>query len=315
MASKYNQRMQKNKKILVLSSADTPGNKELNQQFVSRIQALAGDDYEIVWAMHADLAIQMGDDWQVRLFPDNELIDEYDLVYFKSYYRYSEIAVSVVEYLQHKNILFMCQELESYISFSKLSQYAKLTRAGLRIPKSLFVAKKHLGVSFDLLVSTLGSPFVLKAIDAKGGDLNFLIDTQQKFDQSLEQSQGVELIAQAFVANQGDMRILILGNQIKLVIHRKRLDDSTHLNNTSQGAAATELDPSELSEETRGMALKAAQILKREIAGVDIMLEEGTNLPFVLEINASPQVASGALTDRKIELYHQLFMDQLEKKT
>jgi len=303
------------KRILVLSSADTPGNKELNQKFVAQIQALAGSDYEISWRMHADIAIQMGDDWQVRLFPNNELIDDFDLVYFKSYYRYSEIAVSVVEYLQHKSIPFMCQELESYISFSKLSQYAKLARAGLRIPKTLFIAKKHLGISFDLLVTTLGSPFVLKAIDGKGGDLNFLIDSQQKFDQSLEQSQGAELIAQAFVANQGDMRILILGNQIKLVIYRQRQDDSTHLNNTSQGAAAAELDISELSEEVREMALKAASVMKREIAGVDIMLEDGTSLPYILEINASPQVASGALTDRKVELYHQFFLDKLEKNS
>lgn len=301
------------KQVLVLSSAETPGNIKINERFVAQIQDLAGGKYHIGWRMLGDVSMNMGDTWEAFIVPEGKLIDSYDLIYFKSYYRYSEIAVSLVEYLSHKKIPFMCQELSSYISFSKLSQYARMTRSGVRIPKTQFIARKHLGDSYNSLVDYLGLPFVLKAIEGKGGDTNFLVDSKEKFDASLVRAGDDELIAQSFIENEGDMRILVLGNEIKLVISRKRLNENTHLNNTSQGGVAEELSVAELSEESRTIALQAAQIMQREIAGVDIMLESGTGRAYLLEINASPQVASGALTDRKIELYHQLFLNKLGK--
>lgn len=305
--------MEMTKKILVLSSADTPVNKDLNEQFIARIQALAGNEYEITWRMLADVSFKLGEDWQALLLSEQQLVDDFDLIYFKSYYRYSEIAVALVEYLAAKHIPFMCQELDSYISFSKLSQYARMSRNGIRIPKTQFVARKHLQDSFEILASYLGLPFVLKAIGGRGGDLNFLIDSAEKFDRSVHQAGEEEMIAQSFVSNEGDMRILVLDDDIKLVILRRRQDSNTHLNNTSQGAEATEISPNDLDEETRTMALQAAKIMRREVAGVDIMLESASKRPYLLEINASPQVASGALTDRKIELYHQLFKQKLDK--
>lgn len=302
------------KKILVLSSADTPGNEAINNTFISHIQELAGEDYKIVWRMLSDVSFKLGEDWQALLLPDQQPVDAFDLIYFKSYYRYSEIAVALVEYATKRGVAFMCQELGSYISFSKLSQYARMTSAGVRIPRTQFVARKHLADSFDLLSSYLGMPFVLKATEGKGGDLNYLIDTREKFDTAVSQSGREQMVAQSFVPNDNDMRILVLGDELKLVILRSRQHKDTHLNNTSQGASAVEVDPLTLDAETRDMALRAAKIMKREIAGVDIMHESVSNKPYLLEINASPQVASGALTDRKIELYHELFKQKLNEK-
>jgi D-alanine-D-alanine ligase-like ATP-grasp enzyme len=69
---------------------------------------------------------------------------------------------------------------------------------------------------------------------------------------------------------------------------------------------------SDLSEVAIQMSLKAASVLRREIAGVDVMFEDVTNKPYILEVNASPQVGSGAFTEEKLEVYKNFFVQVLK---
>ena len=121
----------------------------------------------------------------------------------------------------------------------------------------------------------------------------------------------MEFVGQSFIANSGDLRVLVINKSIKLIIGRTRKDDTTHLNNTSQGADARLLDISELSVEAQEMSLKAASVMGREIAGVDVMFEKDTEKPYILEVNASPQVGSGAFTDEKLTVYNEFFKEVL----
>ena len=77
-----------------------------------------------------------------------------------------------------------------------------------------------------------------------------------------------------------DIRILVLGN--KAIAGMYRVSDSWKTNIH----AGAHMEPIELNKELRKLAVKAAQVTKTEIAGVDIIeTESGFQ---VLEVNSIP---------------------------
>jgi glutathione synthase/RimK-type ligase-like ATP-grasp enzyme len=301
------------KKILVLSSADSSDNRKINDEFVAGISQHIGPDIKVSWSNFSEIGFHFKDDTIIPFWiTDGQPLDVYDFVYIKSYYRYTENALVLTEYFKQAGIKFVCSELDNSISFTKLSQYARLTRAQLPVPETVFIPYTHLGLNYRNIVAILDTPFIFKAIDAKGGGANYLIHSQMEYDKALEENQGQEFVSQKFIPNESDLRILVLGDAIELIIKRQRQDDSTHLNNTSQGGGATLLPLEELDENSQIIARKAAKLLHREIAGVDLMFATDTGKPYILEVNASPQVASGAFTKEKIEKYSNFLQNMVQ---
>ncbi len=302
------------KKVLVLSSAESVENVQINDDFVRQINDQA-NDYSIEWRHYRDISLQLSPDGlEAVLLPEKRSITDFDMVYFKSYYRYAEVAVALAEVLEAKNVPFICSELKNYISFSKLSQYARFARQALPIPATLYVPHGHLLDHYDYIIETLQSPFIMKASDGKGGDANFLVRDQSQFATIVADHLGVDFVLQSFVPNEYDLRLLVLNGKTELVIKRQRQDDTTHLNNTSKGAGASNVPVSDIADSVLDLAHQAANIMQREIAGVDIMFNSQTGNPVLLEVNASPQVASGALQAEKIDLYCKMFYNTLFKQ-
>ncbi len=299
------------KQVLIVSSAESTINKQITEDFVASINGIANGEYNCTSIHYKDIAFEFGDN--VRAFSIVTGIDvtSYDFVYFKSYIRYEENALALATVLKKQSIPFVCSEVGQGLSVSKLSQYAMLAVGGLPLPKTLFICSAHLESSFDTFASSLKIPFVLKATDGKGGEANYLIENREQYSKALNDNINMEFVGQSFIANSGDLRVLVINKSIKLIIGRTRKDDTTHLNNTSQGADARLLDISELSVEAQEMSLKAASVMGREIAGVDVMFEKDTEKPYILEVNASPQVGSGAFTDEKLTVYNEFFKEVL----
>ena len=301
------------KRILVISSADTTDSIEMNDGFVARLNQQLDHHIQIEWHNYHQIGLEFNTGHlRAFLIENNTDLNSFDFVYFKSYFQDAEQAASIAEYLQEVNVPFVCSELKDYIPQTKLTQLARLARAGLPIPKSVFLPHEMWLSHYEQVQRDLGSPFIFKAIDARGGNSNFLIDTRQAFEKVLSENQELIFVAQTFIANSSDLRVLIIDKQIQLVIRRQRKDNSTHLNNTSQGGNAEILPLHELAPESQAMALQAAALMKREIAGVDVMFEDGTGDPYILEVNASPQVATGAFIDEKLKIYGNFFTNVLK---
>ena len=65
--------------------------------------------------------------------------------------------------------------------------------------------------------------------------------------------------------------------------------------------ALTEADPKVLD-----LAIKAAKALNIRIAGADILQDKTTGEYSVLEVNRTPQLASGAFVDEKMQILKEL---------
>lgn len=287
-------------RILLVTSATDPQNLTMNKDFAARLEADFGDKFSLQVANYDDIAFLFDPGAPRAVLIDGMApLSDFSLIYIKSYRNLAERATTLVKCLAAQGIPFIGEELNDAMSLTKLSQYARLAAEGLPLPKAMFVATPKLEASYAEVVETLGTPFVLKDVGGRGGELNFLIRSKEQLVQVAHDNPDVSFVAQAFIANDGDTRVLIVGGKAVMVIGRARLDNSTHLNNTSQGAAATMQSLAEFGAENLAMAERAAALFKREIAGVDVMFEQTTGKAFILEVNSCPQVASGAFTDEK----------------
>ena len=124
---------------------------------------------------------------------------------------------------------------------------------------------------------------------------------------------GLRLIAQQYIDNDGDYRVLVFGKKIALVIYRTRTDETTHLNNTSQGGRAELMPKTVLPESIRKKCITVAKLLKREVAGVDVVQDKQTGLWYCLEVNDSPQLTTGTYVNEKQAAFAKFIEDTLRR--
>lgn len=297
-----------NTRILILSSAEDDELRAINDAFVAKLNKILGNNTKLEWHHYSEVGLEIkGDKLDAYLVNTGEGLNVYSAVYFKSYFRYPEQAAAIAEVLAEKGIKFVSSELEHYLPLTKLTQLARLSRARLPIPDTIYLPLKYFLKNYDKLCQTLGVPFIFKAIDGSTGRDNYLVDSKSQLAEIVAQNPDKNFIAQAFIQNDSDLRLLVVGGKIRLVIERRRHGDTTHLNNTSKGAKASLLPLSQVGNGTQALALRAAKLMRREVAGVDIILENGSGTPYILEVNASPQIGSGAYQAEKLQIYAEYF--------
>lgn len=258
---------------------------------------------KVHYAAYEDLVYQTGPNVNsVTLRETGQDLAEFDLIHFKTTSRYADIAAATARYAQLRGVPFIDEAIQYFASTSKLYQYILLADQELNVPPSIFVFPHVLHRSYDMLVSKLGTPFILKDLHGNKGEHNYLVTDKTTFKQACEAASAadVQCVAQAFVPNTGDYRVLVFGSKIGLVIHRSAVQGS-HLNNTSRGAQATLVPASELPAHIQKACIAAAKRLGRQIAGVDIVEDKTTGLWYCLEVNDGPQLASGSFTTEKYQ--------------
>jgi glutathione synthase/RimK-type ligase-like ATP-grasp enzyme len=294
--------------ILMLSTKHT----DVTQYFADSI-ARHTKHTTITYASYDELCYQTGEGGnRVTLRATGQDIADFSMVYFKTTTFYMDVAAATARYLEEQNVPFLDEAIKHFPGTSKLYQYIILTAAGVAIPRSVFVMPSVLPDSFDMIAERLGVPFVLKDIHGNKGEHNYVITDEATFKRYANEllEERVQAVAQAFVENDGDYRVLVFGNKIRLVIERKRRDNSTHLNNTSQGAAADVVPARVLPPLVQRQCLTGSRVMGRQISGVDIVYDKVRKAWYCLEVNDGPQLATGVFRAEK----HALVAQYLERK-
>lgn len=301
----------KTPRVLVLSSAETEESVPLNDHFIAELHKRINGEIDIEWHNYHAIRVEFKQgSLRVWLAESGTELKDFDFVYYKSFFRHSEYAGVIASYLDAHNVPFVSSELRNHIPLTKLTQLSRLSLADLPIAKTVFMLHDQWPSEYATAVQSLGVPFIFKSTDGSGGEENYLIHTEEEFQAALAAFPKLQFIAQQYIENDSDLRVLIVGGEIKLIIKRQRTDaEATHLNNTSQGADAFLQPIEELAPEHQLVALESSRIMQREIAGVDLLFELGTGRPYILEVNASPQIASGAFAEEKLAIYTEYFIN------
>jgi ribosomal protein S6--L-glutamate ligase len=169
-------------------------------------------------------------------------------------------------------------------SRDKLRSLQILSRHHVGIPRTTFVRDKK-----DVLPAIErvgGSPVVIKLIEGTQGIGVLLAESVAQATSIVEllQSQKQNVLIQKFVAESKgkDVRAFVVGDRVVAAM-RRVAQGQEFRSNVHRGGIA---EPIELDEQYRETAVRCAQILGLQVAGVDML--EGEDGPQVMEVNSSP---------------------------
>jgi len=245
----------------------------------------------VVFANYREICFVSGDKKQISIEKEKKVFDvrkDFSLIFFRTVKHNMERVNLIADYIDDQVLVVDRINRRGVYRATKAFQYRRLLASSL--PVSPFIYG-----SLDLLyerANSLGFPLVIKRSEGWQGKQVYLIKDKWslwKFyqsHQSYEISSGKYYLAQKFIVNDGDYRILVLGNQVLGVIKRRRTKKNEFRNNISLGGVAQKVA---LPDRILKMAVKAASVCEIEVAGVDVILDKKSGQPFILEVNRSPQ--------------------------
>lgn len=192
--------------------------------------------------------------------------------------------------MQYKKRVFDNFLLAPYPELNKLKAYHILSEQGLRIVDSyLFMTKADVKISLDRLTF----PLILKPVNGVRGNGIYKFENKEEIISFLDNEMTSHFfypnILQKYIENDGDYRVVVLGGEVIACVKKNRAEGSV-ISNMSKGNEAVSIDINELSSDLKDLAIKSAQAIGIEFAGVDIIEDRNTKEKFVLEVNLSPQI-------------------------
>lgn len=230
-----------------------------------------------------DLTFIFEDNRQEITTPDGRSIADYDLVYLRDIQNCEHERNTCALFLKQMGVKYINSDAGSFQHISKLSQYSALSFAGVSIPSTIF---GKLSVVEDQIAKEFEFPFIAKEITGKNGAENYLIKSADELDSIRQVLEEGKFVFQEFIENDRDYRVIIINKEAVGVYERKRPSNSKmHVNNAAAGGSVTEL--AEIESDIASIAEKAAHVIGREIAGVDVMKSIDGSRMLVLEVNAN----------------------------
>jgi RimK family alpha-L-glutamate ligase len=281
-------------KIAILKGDKLNDKSEAYATFIG-LREIAQDDYVLI--PYAELVFTINDNSSSITYNGDDL-KTFDLVYIRDFQGYEFERNAVAYYLDHANVKYLNSDVAKFQHISKLTQYMAFSFNAVAIPRTVF-AKGDMLVRAAMNEFTF--PIILKSITGNSGNDNFMVKDEAQLRDILGAYTDIKFVAQEFIPNQGDLRMIVLGDTVECVYSRVR-KEGDHRNNVSQGGDKTYLSLDVVSDEHKQLAVRAAKAVGREICGVDVMINDATGAVVILEANFNFGIRAvpGTLSD---ELY------------
>lgn len=166
----------------------------------------------------------------------------------------------------------------------KLRSMQLLSKEGIGLPVTGFA---HSPDDSEDLMNLIGKPpFIIKLLEGTQGKGVVLTETKKAAESVIDAFRNLNayFLVQEFIgeAAGSDIRCFVVGDRVVASMMR-RAKEGEFRSNLHRGGKAVPVD---ISEEECEAALRAADIMGLNVAGVDII--RGRNGPLILEVNSSP---------------------------
>jgi len=169
-------------------------------------------------------------------------------------------------------------------SRDKLRAHQLLARRGIGQPITSYAHSAD--ATNDLISSVGGAPLVVKIMESTHGNGVVLAETRKAAEALITAFRGLkaDFLVQEFIKESGgaDIRCFVIGDRVIAAMQRTAAPGEFR-SNLHRGGTATVV---KLRPDERKLAVKAAQVMGLDVAGVDII--RSNHGPLVLEVNSSP---------------------------
>jgi glutathione synthase/RimK-type ligase-like ATP-grasp enzyme len=210
---------------------------------------------------------------------------------------YSDLAHVIATYAHSQSSEVWNTELINARRMTKISHLKTAVDNNIRIPSTLFsFSKEHLLNTYDKF---LAFPLIMKDPIASRGRRNFLIKNKEELRQHL--TEGYPVVLQEYIKNDSsDIRIIVAGG-VPVFAFKRTGKAGSHLNNISAGGRAEKINIEKIPKQLIELSKKLSNIFKKELCGVDFMLDTSKSEFIFLEINTTPQLVNGIYAEEKLE--------------
>jgi glutathione synthase/RimK-type ligase-like ATP-grasp enzyme len=302
------------KKILILA-AKRSENKE---KLITYLQKYFDKKAEVVLAIFSDLIFEI-EEGKVLVEINGRNINDFNLIYFRNTSGFQAMAAALSIYLESTNVKFFDK---SHISGSfmgdKFTSLMRLAVNNLPIVQSVLCWKKAIPKNKELIVQKLGFPIVAKEVTTQRMQSIFLLKNLTDFDNLPDKTKNgrdARFLFQKFISIDKEFRVLVLGNTVGIV-HTKTVRDNTgfKLGYKNENEYPEFLDPKDVPNIIKDTAIKSANVLKIQIAGVDICREVGNNKIYVFEVNRGPGIDYDTKVSQELQKIGDFFASELDIK-
>jgi ribosomal protein S6--L-glutamate ligase len=242
---------------------------------------LRGHNVRVIDHMLCDLIIQSD---RSRIVFQGEVIDRVDAIIPRIGSTATNHGVAVLRHFEHQGIFSTLHAEPLMRARDKLSCLQILAGYGIAVPKTIYCVNSH--AIPHLLVEMEPYPVVIKLIQGTQGMGVILAETKTNAEAILEafHTTKEKVIIQKFIkeARGADIRAFVVDGEVVGAMKRQARPGDFR-SNLHRGGTAEVI---KLSKHEENIALRSAEILGLQIAGVDIL--QTHNGPVVLEVNASP---------------------------
>jgi len=167
----------------------------------------------------------------------------------------------------------------------KLYSQQILGQSNLPVPKTMLV--KH-PINLELVEKNLNYPMIVKTLSGSYGSGVFMVDDRKQFRQLMKMAEltkpSYNIIIQECIEDSlgKDLRVLVVNGKVVGCMMRQSIDGDFRANITRGGEAI----PYQVDEDIEWIAGECSRLLNLDIAGVDLLFNEGTYT--ICEVNSAP---------------------------
>jgi len=250
-------------------------------------------------------------------------VNDYGVLFFRTTGKHWEEVDLIINSIEREDMVV----IDPLVEFGKPSyackawQMLKLNEEGIEVPKTIYGSLWYL---YERMVSAENSsqqnfanpsfcfPVILKG---SGGDRGTRVFKANKLGEleklvkdlrKSETEEGRRYMLQEYIKNEGDYRVLVLGEKVLGVMKRTSGSKDEFRNNYSAGG---KVEIADLPDEIKKLAVKAAKVCGLAVAGVDVAFRDNDmKRPVIWEVNKGPQFsgfmeATGIDVPREIVKY------------
>jgi len=226
-----------------------------------------------------DLEVVFSEKKTSIFFEKRDLLDSVDIFIFRAYNKNFVFAEVLVKELLTNGKTVIDEAIGREMIPSKLNEASQFVFSGLKHPKTYQALSWN---SWKRILEKVRFPLIAKPIYGQKGQDITKIESEKEYTSFFKKNPKGYLLQEFFEISH-DLRIFVVNKKVLGGIKRHIIKNDFR-SNASLGA---KIEKVKITPGIERVARKAAEAMKYEIAGVDLI--ETNNAFYVLEVNSSPQ--------------------------
>ena len=231
-----------------------------------------GHSLDILSPEDFDLVIDSTDEW--RAIYKGEHITPPDLIIPRTGAETDYIGFSILRFYESLNIPMINSSEVIETVADKIQTAQRLASKGFPIPRTVL---SKFPVNTALIEEKLGFPLVIKTLRGTRGGGVFLAQTKEQFNDVTaliaDSNPNIHFLFQEYISRSHgrDLRVFVAGNKVLACMERKS-EGSNFKSNISLGGRGSNYHA---DEEITSLSVGVAKALGLEVAGIDLLFNDG----------------------------------------